>query len=54
VIRGESFEEYTALSKNCTRRFTIKATEEAEVMALGAEGIENVLGKSLPLIILRN
>ena len=28
--------------------------EDAEVLALGVEDIENVLGRSLPLIILRN
>lgn len=54
IVKGESFEEYTALSKNCVRRYTIKVSQDAEIMALGAEDIENVLGKSLPLIILRN
>lgn len=54
ISKGESFEEYTSLSKGCLRRETIKVVQQAEIIALGAEDIENVLGKSLPLIILRN
>lgn len=54
INKGESFEEYASLTKGCLRRETVKVIEEAEVMAVGVEDIENVLGKSLPLIILRN
>jgi CRP-like cAMP-binding protein len=54
ITRGESFEEYTSLSKGCLRRTTIRVADDAEVMALGVEDIENALGRSLPLIILRN
>lgn len=53
-MKGDSFEEYASLTKGCARRETIKVIEDAEVMALGIEDIENALGKSLPLIILRN
>jgi hypothetical protein len=42
------------LTKGCLRRYTVKVSDDAELMALGVEDIENVLGKSLPLIILRN
>lgn len=35
ILKGESFEEYTSLSKGCLRRTTIKVAEEAEVIALG-------------------
>ncbi len=53
-MKGESFEEYASLTKGCVRRYTIKAAEEVELIALGVEDIENALGRSLPLIILRN
>jgi len=36
------------------RRETIRVVEDSEVIALGVEDIENALGRSLPLIILRN
>jgi hypothetical protein len=42
------------LTRGCLRRETIRVVEEAEVMAVGIEDIENALGKGLPLIILRN
>ena len=54
ITKGESFEEYASLTKGCLRRETIRVVEEAEVMALGVEDIENALGRGLPLIILRN
>lgn len=54
ISKGESFEEYATLTKGCLRKETIKVIEDSEVMALGVEDIENVLGKSLPLIIIRN
>ena len=54
LLKGESFEEYTTLSKGSLRRETIKVLETSDVMALGAEDIESALGRSLPLIILRN
>lgn len=55
INKGESFEEYTCFTKKgCVRKETIKVMEDAELMALGIEDIENALGKSLPLIILRN
>ena len=54
ILKGESFEEYASLTKGGMRRFTIKAAEDVEVVALGIEDIENALGRSLPLIILRN
>lgn len=53
-MKGESLEEYASLTKGCVRRYTIKAAEEVELIALGVEDIENALGRSLPLIILRN
>ena len=53
-MKGESLEEYASLSKGGVRRNTIKTAEDAELIALGAEDIENALGRSLPLIILRN
>lgn len=39
ISRGESFEEYTSLTKGCLRKQTIKVVEEAEVIALGVEDI---------------
>ena len=54
ILKGESFEEYSSLTKGSVRRETIRVVEDAEVMALGVEDIENALGRSLPLIILRN
>ncbi len=54
ITKGESFEGYASLTKGCLRRETIRVFEEAEVMALGVEDIENALGRGLPLIILRN
>ena len=54
IIKGDSFEEYASLTKGCCRSETIKVIEDAELMALGIEDIENALGRSLPLIILRN
>ena len=54
ILKGESFEEYASLTKGGVRRFTIKTAEDVEVVALGVEDIENALGRSLPLIILRN
>jgi CRP-like cAMP-binding protein len=54
IQKGDSFEEYATLKKNCMRKETIKVLEDSEMIALGVEDIENVLGKSLPLIILRN
>ena len=54
ISKGESFEEYASLTKGCVRKETIKVMEEAELMALGIEDIEGALGRSLPLIILRN
>ena len=47
-------EEYAALKKNSIRRYTLTVEEDAEVIALGVEDIEQVLGRSLPLIITRN
>jgi hypothetical protein len=37
ITRGESFEEYTTLTKGCLRRQTIKVVEDSEIIALGAE-----------------
>lgn len=54
ISKGDSFEEYASLTKGCIRRETVKVLEDAELMALGIEDIENALGRSLPLIILRN
>ena len=54
INKGESFEEYASLTKGCLREDTIRVMEDAQVMALGVEDIQNALGKSLPLIILRN
>ena len=54
ITKGESFEEYASLTKGCLRKDTIKVVEDAELMALGIEDIENALGRSLPLIIIRN
>ena len=54
VNKGDSFEEYASLKKGSVRRETITVIEDAEVLALGVEDIESVLGRSLPLIILRN
>ena len=54
ILKGESFEEYASLTKGGVRRYTIKTAEDVELIALGVEDIENSLGKSLPLIILRN
>lgn len=54
ISKGQSFEEYASLTKGGLRKQTIKVVEDAELMALGIEDIENALGKSLPLIILRN
>ena len=54
ICKGESFEEYASLTKGCVRKETIRVMEDAELMALGIEDIENALGRSLPLIILRN
>lgn len=39
ISKGESFEEYTSLSKGCLRRMTIKVAEDSEIMALGVEDI---------------
>lgn len=35
ILKGESFEEYASLTKGCVRRFTIKAAEDVELVALG-------------------
>jgi hypothetical protein len=51
---GESFEEYVTLTKGCLRKETVRVFEEAAVMAVGVEDIENALGRGLPLIVLRN
>lgn len=51
---GQFCEEYAALKKNSIRRYTLAVEEDAEVIALGVEDIEQVLGRSLPLIITRN
>jgi hypothetical protein len=42
------------LSKNQNRKETIAASEDSEILALGAEDIENALGRNLSIIILRN
>ena len=39
IMKGESFEEYASLSKGGVRRFTIKTTEDVELIALGIEDI---------------
>lgn len=39
ILKGESFEEYASLTKGGVRRFTIKAAEDVEVVALGIEDI---------------
>jgi CRP-like cAMP-binding protein len=54
INKGDSFEEYASLKKGSVRRETITVVDDAEVLALGVEDIETVLGRSLPLIILRN
>lgn len=54
ISKGESLEEYASLTKGCARKETIRVSEESELMALGIEDIETALGRSLPLIILRN
>ena len=54
ITKGESFEESASLKKGCLRKETVKVTEQAQVIALGIEDIENALGRSLPLIIIRN
>ena len=42
------------LSKGSLRKETVTAEESTDVIALGADDIEKALGKSLPIIILRN
>lgn len=42
------------MTKNCSRKETITAEECTELIAFGAEDIEKNLGRSLPIIILRN
>ena len=53
-LEGQFLEEYATLSKNCFRKETIIAQTDCEVIAIGAQEIEKVLGKSLPIIIIRN
>lgn len=54
INEGEFFEEYATLKKNCQRKESVTAEIDSEVIALGVEEIERALGKSLPIIILRN
>lgn len=54
LVSGQFCEEYAMLKKNSLRRDTIIVEEDAEVIAIGVEDIEEVLGRSLPLIITRN
>ena len=54
IYPGQYCEEYAPLKKNSERRDTIVVEEDAEVIALGVEDIEEVLGKSLPVIFTRN
>lgn len=51
---GMYFGQYTMLEKNCKWHETITANQECEIIALGVEDVENALGRSLPLIIIRN
>jgi hypothetical protein len=42
------------IEKNSKWRETVVADDDCELIALGVEDIENALGKSLPLIVIRN
>ena len=52
--QGNYFGEYTMIEKNSKWRETVVADDDCELIALGVEDIENALGKSLPLIVIRN
>ena len=54
ISPGQFCEEYAALKKNSERRDTIVVEEDAEVIALAVEDIQEVFGKSLPILITRN
>jgi CRP-like cAMP-binding protein len=52
--KGQSLEEYAVISRDCLRKETLVAGTDCEVIALSIDQIEEALGKSLPIIILRN
>jgi CRP-like cAMP-binding protein len=52
--RGCYFGEHAMLNSNCRWKETVTTDEESELIAIGAEDIENILGRSLPLIVIRN
>jgi len=52
--KGQSFEEYAVIERDSLRKETVTAATDCELIALSIDQIEEVLGKSLPIIILRN
>ena len=54
VEKGDIFEHEVALQEQTTRQETLVAEESSHVLALSVVDIQNALGKSLPIMLIRN
>jgi CRP-like cAMP-binding protein len=54
IEKGELFEHSVALSDENIRKETLITEENSHILAISVVDIKNTLGKSLPIIFIRN